>query len=49
LKLYLRTGKNISVQPLIIKPGMLSIPTDLDGLRRLIALKSIRIRNGRKR
>jgi hypothetical protein len=31
-------GTNISVQPLIMNPGMSSSPTDLDGLRRLMAL-----------
>jgi hypothetical protein len=35
-----RTDTNISVQPLIIKPEMSSTPTYLDGLRRLIALKT---------
>jgi hypothetical protein len=29
----------MSGYPLITKPGMLSRPTDLDGLRRLMALK----------
>jgi hypothetical protein len=29
----------MSLQPLIIKPGMSSTPTDLDGLRRLRDLK----------
>jgi hypothetical protein len=40
LKIYLGTGTNISVQPLTIKPGMSLVPTDLDGLRRLIALNT---------
>jgi hypothetical protein len=34
----LRIGTNISVQPLIMNPGISSTPTDLDGLRRLMAL-----------
>jgi hypothetical protein len=37
LKICLRIGINISVQPLIMNPRM-STPTDLDGLRCLIAL-----------
>jgi hypothetical protein len=31
-------GTNISVQPLIMNPGMSSSPTDVDGIRRLMAL-----------
>lgn len=39
IKICLRMSTNISIKPLIIKPGMSSISTDLDGLKRLIALK----------
>jgi hypothetical protein len=38
LKVCLRIGTNISVQPLIINPGMSSSPIDLDGLKCLMAL-----------
>jgi hypothetical protein len=34
----LSKGTNITVQPLMMNPGISSSPTDLDGLRRLIAL-----------
>jgi hypothetical protein len=39
LKICFKTGTRISEQPLITKPGMQSRPTDLDGFRRLRALK----------
>jgi hypothetical protein len=38
LKKSLRICTNISVQPLIMNPGMSSTPRDLDGRRRLMAL-----------
>jgi hypothetical protein len=38
LKICLRIGTNISIQSLIMNPGMSSTPTDLDGFRRLMAL-----------
>jgi hypothetical protein len=40
LKICLRTGINILVQPLIMKPVMSSTPTDSDGLRPLIRVTS---------
>jgi hypothetical protein len=48
LKICLRTGSNVSVQPLIIKPGMSSTPTDLDDLMCLIALKTSESQTGTK-
>jgi hypothetical protein len=38
LKICLRTGTKISVQPLIMNPGMSSTPADLDGFSSLMAL-----------
>jgi hypothetical protein len=34
----LSKGTNITMQPLMMNPGISSSPTDLDGLRHLIAL-----------
>jgi hypothetical protein len=42
------TRKNISVKSLIIKSGMSSTPTDFDGLRRLIILKTSESETGAK-
>jgi hypothetical protein len=39
LEIYLIRCKDISVKPLITKPGVLSMPADLVALRRLRALK----------
>jgi hypothetical protein len=43
LKICFKTGTKMSVHPLIINPGMSSTPTDLDGLRRLMALETSEI------
>jgi hypothetical protein len=48
LKICFRTGTNILAQPLITKPGMVSRPTDLDGFRRLMALKMSESETGGK-
>jgi hypothetical protein len=40
LKINLRKGIKISEQPFIINAGMLSIPTDFEGRKRLMALKT---------
>jgi hypothetical protein len=38
-KIYLSSGANIVEQHFIMKPGIPSGPTDLEGLRRIIAFK----------
>jgi hypothetical protein len=40
LKICLRIGTNMSVQPLMTNPGMSTSPADLVGLRRLMALRA---------
>jgi hypothetical protein len=38
--MYLRTGTKIPEQPLIINPGESLNPTDLEGFRRFMALRT---------
>jgi hypothetical protein len=40
LKIYLRTGTNMSLHPLLINPGMSSTLTGLGGVRCLITLRT---------
>jgi hypothetical protein len=40
LKICLRMGTNMSVHPLMTNPGISSTPTDLDGLKHLVALRT---------
>jgi hypothetical protein len=48
LKINLRTGTKISEQPFIINAGMLLIPTDFEGRKRLMALKTSESETGAK-
>jgi hypothetical protein len=48
LKINLRTGIKICKQPFIINAGMLSIPTDFEGRKRLMALQMSESETGAK-